>query len=244
MSGLASEDGHDTDPAEAAAKLADLLNGVFASLGETVVTFRELSENATTHGRRLRRSDLNALHPVLFRHLQRHQDLIMGTGVVLAPGLLADAPMWLEWWRSSPGDAPSALKLDLDPTSLGFYDYTQAEWYAAPSRGTTRAVVGPFVDFGGTNEYTLAVTVPITERDSFLGVSGADLWATRLEAAARRLMRGLGREVVLVNGDDRVLASRSPRLVMGALVRDTGGATRYPCPGLPWSLIDLRGSIE
>jgi hypothetical protein len=44
VSGLASEDGHDTDPAEAAAKFADLLNGVFASLGETVVTFRELSE--------------------------------------------------------------------------------------------------------------------------------------------------------------------------------------------------------
>jgi hypothetical protein len=99
---------------------------------------------------------------VLFRHLQRHQDLIMGTGVVIAPGLLADAPMWLEWWRAGPGETPSALKLDLDPTSLGFYDYTQAEWYVAPSGGSSRAVVGPFVDFGGTNEYTLAVTVPVT----------------------------------------------------------------------------------
>jgi hypothetical protein len=244
VSGLASEDGQDTDPAEAAAKLADLLNGLFSSLDEIVVAFRGLLENANASGRRLRRSDLSALRPVLIRHLQQHQHLIMGTGVVLAPGLLADAPMWLEWWRSSPGDAPSALKLDLDPTSLGFYDYTQAEWYAAPSRGATRAVVGPFVDFGGTNEYTLAVTVPITERDSFLGVSGADLWATRLEATARRLMRGLRRDVVLVNGDDRVLASRSPRLVMGALVRDIKGAVRYPCPGLPWSMVALGGSIE
>jgi hypothetical protein len=241
---LGSEAGHDADPADAAGKIADLMNGVFASLDETVVTFRELSENATTHGRRLRRSDLNALHPVLFRHLQRHQDLIMGTGVVVAPGLLADASMWLEWWRAGPGETPSALKLDLDPTSLGFYDYTQAEWYVAPSGGSSRAVVGPFVDFGGTNEYTLAVTVPVTQRESFLGVAGADLWATRLEAAARRFMRGLGRNVVLVNSDDRVLASRSPRLVMGALVRETEGMTRYPCPGLPWSMVALRGCTE
>ena len=241
---MGSEAGHEPDPAGAAGKIADLMNGVFASLAETVVTFRELSAHATTQGRRLRRSDLNALRPVLFRHLQRHQDLIMGTGVVVAPGLLADAPMWLEWWRAGPSDTPSTLKLDLDPTSLGFYDYTQAEWYVAPSHGASRAVVGPFVDFGGTNEYTLAVTVPVMERESFLGVAGADLWATRLEAAARRLMRGLHRDVVLVNGDDRVLASRSPRAVMGALVRDSEGATRYPCPGLPWSMVALRGSTE
>jgi hypothetical protein len=90
---LASEDGHDTDPAEAAAKLADLLNGLFSSLDEIVVAFRGLLENANASGRRLRRSDLSALRPVLIRHLQQHQDLIMGTGVVLAPGLLADAPM-------------------------------------------------------------------------------------------------------------------------------------------------------
>ena len=82
---MGSEAGHDADPADAAGKIADLMNGVFASLDETVVTFREHSENATTHGRRLRRSDLSALHPVLFHHLQRHQDLIMGTGVVVAP---------------------------------------------------------------------------------------------------------------------------------------------------------------
>jgi hypothetical protein len=43
---LGSEDGHDADPADAAGKIADLMNGVFASLGETVVTFRELLENA------------------------------------------------------------------------------------------------------------------------------------------------------------------------------------------------------
>jgi hypothetical protein len=63
---LGSEAGHDADPADAAGKIADLMNGVFASLDETVVTFRELSENAMTHGRRLRRSDLNALHPCCF----------------------------------------------------------------------------------------------------------------------------------------------------------------------------------
>jgi hypothetical protein len=66
VSRLGSEAGHDADPADAAGKIADLMNGVFASLDETVVTFRELSENAMTHGRRLRRSDLNALHPCCF----------------------------------------------------------------------------------------------------------------------------------------------------------------------------------
>ena len=37
---MVSEDGHDTDPAEAAAKLADLLNGLFSSLDEIVFAFR------------------------------------------------------------------------------------------------------------------------------------------------------------------------------------------------------------
>jgi hypothetical protein len=236
---LGAEADHGTDPSEAAGRVADLVNAVFSSLGETVSAFRDLFASVAADGRQLTTADLEVLRPLLLRHLELHADLVMGTGVVVAPDLLADASRWLEWWRSGPGETPTALHLDLDPASLGYYDYTSAEWYVAPSRGAGRAVVGPFVDFAGTNEYTLALTVPVGAGEVFLGVAGADLSAVRLEAAVRRLMRGLDREIVLVNEDGRILASRSPRRLLGVLVGDVATAARYPCPGLPWSLIAL-----
>jgi hypothetical protein len=236
---LGPEAGHGGDAAAVAIQVADLTNAVFSSLDETAMAFRELFANAVEQGRQLTTADLAVLKPLLLRHLGRHRDLVMGTGVVIAPSLLADAPRWLEWWRSGPGETPTALHLDLDPGSLDYYDYTSAEWYVVPSRGAARAVVGPFVDFAGTNEYTLALTVRVAEHGSFLGVAGADLSAVQLEARVRQLMRGLDREVVLVNEDGRILASRSPRRVIGMLVGDAEAATRYPCPGVPWSMIAL-----
>ena len=55
--------------------------------------------------------------------------------MIVAPGLLPNERRHLEWWQYLPGrEQPSALHVDLNPDSLGFYDYDTAEWFSVPRR--------------------------------------------------------------------------------------------------------------
>src|SRR3954469_6754367 len=67
---------------------------------------------------------LAALRPLLCSRLTAGPlpALIAGIGFIAAPGLLADAPWYLEWWQENPSGQPKQLLRDLDPASSAFYD--------------------------------------------------------------------------------------------------------------------------
>src|SRR5207247_8203071 len=134
-------------------------------------------------GRRLRRSDLGSLRPLLLEHLATHDPLMAGTGVIFALEVLEDTPRWLEWyWRAAPGAAPTFLSVGLNPAREDFYDYERAAWYDTPRRSRSRTLVGPHVDHGATRQHLVTPCVPVvTESDDFLGVAAADLRVRELE---------------------------------------------------------------
>jgi hypothetical protein len=143
--------------------------------------------------------------------------LLAGAGMVFAPGVLADAPRWLEWWRSAPAGAPVFLNASLDPADPDFYDYERAEWYTTPRDTSARWIAGPFVDHSGTNEHILTLTLPVVRDGEFLGVAGADIAVGAIETIGGVALAALEREAAVVNHRGRIIATNSPRRLVGTL---------------------------
>jgi hypothetical protein len=160
-----------------------------------------------------------ALAPVrdLVHATLARRPLLAGAGMVFAPGVVADAPRWLEWWRSAPPGAPVFLNASLDPADPDYYDYERAEWYTTPRDTGDRWVAGPFVDHSGTNEHILTLTLPVTRDGRFLGVAGADIAVGGIEAIGGAALAALDREAAVVNHRGRIIATNSPRRLVGTL---------------------------
>lgn len=222
--------------------VAEVAEHVFS----TVLLLREeaikVYIDAVDRGAQLRSRDVRSLGPRVRELLQQHTEIIAGLGVIAAPGLLDDEPHLLEWWQTEQGrTAPVALEVDLNPASLGFYDYAATEWFDVPRRSGHRHIVGPYVDVHGTGRYVLTFTIPLTAGGQFLGVVGADVPVACFES---RLLGDLGRnrEIVVLNAEQRVVMSTSSRFLIGALLPTAGSGhvdeslEGYDVPNLPWQL--------
>jgi GntR family transcriptional repressor for pyruvate dehydrogenase complex len=222
--------GGDAAAVVAAAEAA--LDEVFAGIGR----LRDaLVDIAADGGRPLRRADLGPVR-ALARQLLGAGGTVAGTGVVLAPGALADATLWLEWWRRGPDGSTAFLDVALDPRDPDFYDYATAEWFTTPRDTGERWVAGPFVDYSGTNEHIFTLTLPIAGPDGFLGVAGADLAVGAVEAILGPGLAAIGGEAVVVNQRDRVIASNTPRWLVGTLWSGTA-TLRCRAERLPWAVL-------
>ena len=188
------------------------------------------------------RSDLLALRPRATEVLRRHEGLAAGAGVVLAPGVLADAPRAIEWWWEDRGAGHERLEVDLDPGSAEFYDYTTEEWYREPTRTGRACVAGPYVDYICTHEYTFTISVPIVSDGRFAGVAGADILAAQVERAVEPELRCLAGVAVLASAGGRVIASNSARLTPGMVLerpqREIAARACAAAGDLPWTLIE------
>ncbi|GAA0392159.1 cache domain-containing protein [Microbispora corallina] len=226
--------------AEAVARVREAAEGVFAALREvraaTVASLRPAG------GRRPVVADLAALRPLLWSRLDAGRvpalpALIAGIGFIAAPGLLADAPWYLEWWQENPAGDPVQLLRDLDPSSSAFYDYTHWDWYTGPLSGAELTVCGPYVDYLCTDEYSLTLSVPVTVEGAFAGVAAADVFVRRFEGAVLPALRGIPAPAFLVNAGGRVVASNTARWTAGSVYRGGEGYTVRPVGELPLSLV-------
>ncbi len=192
-------------------------------------------------GEPLHREGLAPLRPLIFRVLAEHRGLVAGAGVITAPDLLRDAPRWLEWWWTTGSGTPEALRVNLDPAAPDFFDYTTADWYAAPERTQRRQAAGPYVDYACTNEYTITLSTPVRAGRELLGVAAADVLVASVERRVLPALTALPRPVVLASADGRVIASNSPQWTPG--LRVDLAAAPAPPSGSPlgsWTLIDVR----
>ena len=166
----------------------------------------------------------------------------VGLGLVVAPRPDRGLPLRLEWWQVDPdGSRLRTLEPDLRPSSLGYYDYTSAEWFDVPRRSGRRHVVGPYVDVHGTGRYLLTLTEPVVVDGEFVGVVGADVSVRRFESHLLRRL-GPGAPFLLLNGEDRVVLSTSPRWLVGALVSpaEVAAGPASAVPGVPWRLVPVE----
>jgi len=174
--------------------------------------------------------------------------LLAGCGMVFAPDVLADAPRWLEWWQNPPAGAPVFLDASLDPADPEFYDYERAEWYTTPRDTGDRWIAGPFLDHSGTNEHILTLTLPVLrDGGAFVGVAGADIGVGGIEAIGGAALAALDGEAALVNHRGRIIATNTPRRLVGTLWPGAervwppaGGDRVIRHPRLRWSVVVSR----
>ncbi|WP_143737398.1 cache domain-containing protein [Microbispora sp. GKU 823] len=164
--------------AAALARVRETAEGVFEALREV----RDAAVACVLPAGGTRRpvvADLAALRPLLWARLRggalpaHLPALIAGIGFIAAPGLLADAPWYLEWWQENPSGDPVQLLRNMDPASSAFYDYTHWDWYAGPFSGAERTICGPYVDYLCTDEYSLTLSVPVRPGGASAGVAAA-----------------------------------------------------------------------
>jgi Cache domain len=163
--------------------------------------------------------------------------LPVGLGLVAAPR--PDRDVRLLWWQTGPdGDRVAALRPDLRPASLDFYDYPATEWFDVPRRTGRPHVVGPYVDVHGTGRYLLTFTAPLVDGAEFLGVVGADVPVDRFENHVLRSLGTAADVVVVLDEGGRVVLSTSPRWLVGDLLDGppAGAGTAAEVPGAPWRL--------
>ena len=169
--------------------------------------------------------------------LREPGQIAVGLGLVTAP--LPERDLQLHWWQADPAvDRVVQLDPDLRPASLGYYDYTATDWFEVPRRSGRRHVVGPYVDVHGTGRYLLTLTGPVVAGGEFLGVVGADVPVSGFEAHLLGVLGSPAGTFVLVNDEDRVVLSTSPRRLVGELVRPDAPLPQpgTPIAGVPWRL--------
>ncbi|MFF2840701.1 cache domain-containing protein [Paenarthrobacter sp. NPDC057981] len=195
-----------------------------------------------------RRSVFMFLKKELAEFIARHQALIVGAGIAYAPGSLAEAPLWLEWWRAPQGlGEPRFVTHDLNQESLNYYDYTRREWFTAPSESGSPVAVGPYVDIGGINVNIITLCVPaLTPQGTH--VLGCDLTLAKLEGVFLRALQLQEPSVILLGPNNRVIASNDARIASGTLLQDedlerVDTSVEIPAGSpskLPWRLISLK----
>lgn len=166
-------------------------------------------------------------------------DLISGAGVIVSPGVLADAPYWMEWWWATAKGDPEALRLNLEPSAPDFFDYTTAEWYAMPQQTGTRYIAGPYVDYSCRNDYALTLAQPVQANGRFVGVAALDVTATRLEHWLLPQLAPLGGPTTLVNAAGRVIMSTSATAWPGQRASEPAGEPLTDPSIFGWHIVGL-----
>ncbi|MGW5201492.1 cache domain-containing protein [Streptomyces spiralis] len=201
-----------------AERVGRALEAVFDAVAETAAETEALLTRVAAEGRPPATADLAALRPGLHLRLSR-EELVSGVGFIAAPGLLSDAPAWLEWWQSTGEGDVRPLLLDLDPGRSAYADYTHWDWFALPRDTGRRAVAGPYVDYLCSDEYSLTLSAPVEVAGRFAGVAAADVYLRHFETAVLPLLRELPGPAYLVNARGRVAASADPAHLAGSLTR-------------------------
>ncbi|WP_051791614.1 FCD domain-containing protein [Amycolatopsis jejuensis] len=162
-------------------------------------------------------------------------EFVDGAGVLAEHGVLPDSPYWIEWWRRTPDGPVKDNHHVLDPAREDFYDYPSMEIMSRPRETGAMGAYGPYIDYGGEDEYIVTISVPIERSGTFLGVVCADLLVSTLEAWLSPLLAS-SPESVIVNSEGRVVLSNAVQFGVGDELTIGAGYRETHYPEFGWTL--------
>ena len=162
---------------------------------------------------------------------------VWGMGFIAAPSVVDGKERYLAWWQRH-GERVARLRLNFDPASVDVYDYHQMDWYQLARRGQARVAYGPYVDYSGSDMYTITATIPVVADGIFLGVAGADLVVAEVEHRLLAVLRQTPEDAVVVSTERRVITANKPRWMVGARLAE------MPKPGPSADASAFREVVE
>lgn len=223
----------ETRAEQLAAEVAGLLDDLFDTVEPLAATVREAMAASTAGqaGPAIREALASPCHDILFRS---HGIPLSGVGFVAEHGVVLPDRSWMAWWvRRDEGIRQKGH--NLNPASDAFYDYTTAPWFRLPRRTGERHIAGPYIDSWGTDDVTITASAAVRTAGRFVGVVAADLAVRRFEVSISAQLRSIGVPAVLVNDEDRVVASGVPELTTGLRLQpraraaaEEAGLRRFP----------------
>jgi methyl-accepting chemotaxis protein-like sensor len=236
--------------------IATAMAPVLALAREQAGRFHALYEEATARrGGKLLCEDLAALDEGFHAAIARFGDMLCGVGAVPGRDVLADVPLWLQWWTNEP-TGPQFLECDWDPQSPTFYDYPTAEWFRESFERREPWTAGPFFDEGGTNLHLITISAPVVVDGRAIGVAAADMRVDQIDRLCRAELERVGSRAALVSREGRAVSSTDPAWCAAGAMLDPdlvawcaassghwtvgpAGETLARTPTLPWGLLSL-----
>lgn len=233
----------------AARQVADAPAGQGSSLGAEVARFaRELTRQleqvsaaagpVLASGQDAQRTKTQITAAVIGR-LATVSPLVNGLGVIAEVGVVPTRPYWMCWWIQSeegPAEDPHHV---MDPDREDFYDYSDREFIAHPRAHRQPWASGPYVDYGGVNDYTVTVSSPIVVEGRFVGVAAADLLVSDLERMLAPWLTGITGVGLLLNSEGRVIVSNSVTHNVGDVLRTLDGARTTDVGAFGWRVLSF-----
>lgn len=194
--------------ADAACTIARHIDAIFASL-ET------LSEAVSPilGSRDSQLSDLEGIRSVVASTIHEHNGLVTGAGLAVGPGTFAETAAWMQAWHVRDNQL-QLTRHSMNPSSVDFYDYTEAPWYREPRSSGHAFLTSPYMDFGGTDTRIVTAAIPVSGHDDTLCVVAADLSLAALERILLSAIGASSIEAALITRSQRVVATNSARLYL------------------------------
>ena len=149
-------------------------------------------------------------------NLGKLDEVIHGLGFMAEIGAVTDARYWIAWWqRTTDGTFERDYSHQLDPARDDFYDYGSKPYLTSPRDTGKPSAMGPYIDYGGVDDYLVTVSVPVANRGGFVGIMAADLRVASVEGAVSPWLARADGACVLLNSESRVLLSNSVRCNVG-----------------------------
>jgi DNA-binding FadR family transcriptional regulator len=173
----------------------------------------------------------------LFARLDEIDPATHGLGVIAEVGIVPGHAYWLDWWqRTEAGSLERDTRHVMDPRREDFYDYESREFIARPRKSLLPWATGPYVDYGGVDDYLVTVSVPILHAGRFLGVAATDLLVADLERVFAPWLAGAKGPCLLLNAEERVIVSNAVSHNVGDVVRATAEFHTAELGVFGWSL--------
>ncbi len=141
-------------------------------------------------------------------------DAAFGYGFVAAPGVVEGRERYLYWFQRGERGT-RRLKLNFDAGDVNVYDYLDMDWYTKAEADRRPVLYGPYVDYSGSDQFVMTLSLPVVHEGRFVGVAGADLLMTRMEVELVPVLNRVETETVVVNADRQVVMSNSARWIPG-----------------------------
>jgi hypothetical protein len=148
---------------------------------------------------------------------------VHGLGFMAAPGALLGREFSVNWWIRTPQGVVVDNRHVTQPDRDDFYDYVDKEYFIVPRTTSLPWAQGPYVDYGGVNDYIVTFSSPIIVDGRFVGVVAADMQVSALERHLAPWLAAESDECVLLNSEGRVIVSRSVGHAVGDVLPSNSG---------------------